>query len=86
MIPPTTGMTAARTPVTGATMPIRPIGEAAVQRGDADPAEDTGHDAQQQVGPGRHRLAADDGDGHRDEHPDELRQRARRRRPVRAGS
>ena len=52
-----------------------PDRETAIQRGDADAAEDTRHEAEQQVGPGRHRLTARTiAMAIAISHPDELRQ------------
>ena len=85
MMPATTGMTAAMTPVTGATIPIRPIASprySAVMP--APPASPAATLSTTSVPVGS-RFGSDDGDDQGHRHPDELGEQddAQKRRPTR---
>ena len=69
-----TGMTAARTPVTGATMPIRPIASPRYRAVIPMPPRLPATKAQQQVRRAGYGLTAKHGDGEREGHADDLRQ------------
>ena len=51
-----------------------PDGEAAIQSGDPDPADEPGEDAPDEVGRRRGGLRTDDGKDERERHPDQLRE------------